>query len=75
MLGTIKTVQLEQEVIDALQQRLMMDVASASQFTRAVVGGTRYYSLAYTRVTKRNSYTVCYKDGEATQYGLIKYFL
>lgn len=74
-MGTIKTIQLEQEVIDALKQKLMVDVSVASQFTRAVVGGTRYYSLAYTRVTKRNSYTVCYKDGEVTRYGLIKYFL
>ena len=26
-------------------------------------------------MTKRNNYTVCYKDGGATQYGLIEYFL
>ena len=41
------------EVIDALQQRLMVDVNIASQFTRAVIGGTQYYSLAYTQVTKK----------------------
>ena len=75
MLGTIRTVQLEQEVVDTLRQKLMMDVNTASQFTRAIVGGIRYYSQAYTRVTKRNSHTVCYMDGEATRYGLIKYFL
>ena len=62
-------------MIDALKQKLMVDVNVASQFTRAVVGGTRYYSLAYTRVTKRNSYTVCYKDGEVRRCDLIKYFL
>ena len=59
MLGTIKTVQLEQEVVDTQQQKLMVDVNTASQFTRAIVGGIRYYSQAYTRVTKRNSHTVC----------------
>ena len=67
--------QLEQEVIDVLKQKLMVDVNVASQFTQAVIGGTCYYSLAYTRVTKRNSYTVCYKDGEVRRYDLIKYIL
>ena len=43
LLGTIRTVQLEQEVVDTPQQKLMVDVNSASQFTRAV-GGIRYYS-------------------------------
>ena len=75
VLGTIRTVQLEQEMVDTLQQKLMVDVNTASQFTRAIIGGIRYYSQAYTRVTKRNSHTVCYMDGEATQYGLIRYFL
>lgn len=75
VLGTIRTVQLEQVVIDTLQQKLMVDVNTASQFTRAIVHGIKFYSRAYTRVTKRNSHTVCYMDGEATRYGLIKYFL
>ena len=75
VLGKIRTVRLEQEVVNTLQQKLMMDVNVASQFTWAIGGGVRYYSQAYTRVTKRNSHTVCYKDGEATQYGLIKYFI
>lgn len=75
VLGTIRTEQLEQEMVDTLQQKLMVDVNTASQFTRAIIGGIRYYSQAYTRMTKRNSHTVCYMDGEATQYGLIKYFL
>ena len=44
MLGTIRTVQLEQEVVDTLQQKLIIEVNTASQFTRAVVGGIRYYS-------------------------------
>jgi hypothetical protein len=75
VLGVVKKVKLEQEVVDALRRKLLIHVDVASQFTRAVVGGVKYYSQAYTRVTKRNSYTVCYKDGGATQYGLIKYFL
>jgi hypothetical protein len=50
VLGTITTVQLEQVVIDTLQQKLMVDVNTTSQFTRAIVGGIRFYSQAYTRV-------------------------
>ena len=75
VLGPVKKVQVEQEVADSLYQKLTIRADVASQFTRAIVGGVRYYSQAYTRVTKRNSYTVCYKDGGATHYGLIKYFL
>ena len=66
MLGVIKTVWLEQEVVDALHQKLMVDVDVASQFIRAVVHGVKYYFLEYTGVTRRNSCTVCFKDGGAT---------
>ena len=66
VLGTIRTARLEQEAVNTLQQKLMVDVNVASQFPRAIVGGVRYYSQAYTRMTKRNSHTVCYKDSEAT---------
>ena len=75
VIGAIKTVRLEQEVVDTLKQKLMVDVVVASHFVRAVVGGVRYHSQGYTRTTKRNSYTVCYSDGGTTRYGLIKYFL
>ena len=72
VLGPVKKVQVEQEVADSLHQKLTIRADVASQYTRAIVGGVKYYSQAYTRVTKRNSYTVCYKDGGATHYGLIK---
>ena len=75
VLGPVKKVQVEQEVANSLHQKLTIRADVASQFTRAIVGGVKYYSQAYTRVAKRNSYTVCYKDGGATHYGLIKYFL
>ena len=75
VVGAIKTVQLEQEVVDTLKQKLTVDVIVTLHFVRAVVGGVRYYSQGYTRTTKRNSYTVCYSDGGITRYGLIKYFL
>ena len=75
VLGPVKKVQVEQEVADSLNQKFTIRADVASQFTREIVGGVKYYSQAYTRVTKRNSYTVCYKDGGATHYGLIKYFL
>ena len=73
--GGVKTVQLNLEVIEMLQRKFSINIDVASQFTRAVINGREYYSQAYPRVTKRNSYTVCYKEGGATRYGLIKYFL
>jgi hypothetical protein len=76
VLEAAKKVQLEQEVVDASASKAHDTCGCIlSQSTRAVVGGTKYYSQAYMRVTERNSYTVCYKDGGATHYGLIKYFL
>ena len=75
VVGAIKKMRLEQEVVDTLKQKLMVDVVVASHFVRAVVGGVKYYSQGYTRTTRRNSYTVCYSDGGTTRYGFIKYFL
>ena len=75
VVGGIKTVHLEQEVVEMIQEKVMVDADVASKFTRAIVDGREYYSQAYTRITKRNSYTVCYKEGETMRYGLIKYFL
>ena len=60
VLGVIKTAWLEQEMVDALHQKLMVDVDVASQFTRAVLGGVKYHFLAYTQVIKRNNYTACF---------------
>lgn len=48
----------------------------ASQFLRACVNKTLYYSKSYTRMKTRNSYTVCYKDDDnCEQYALVNYFL
>ena len=66
---------LEQEVMEILQQKFLIDTNVASQFTRAVIDGKEYYSQVYPRVTKRNSYTVCYSEDGVTKYGFIKYFL
>lgn len=47
----------------------------ASQFSRAIIKDSEYYSLAYGRLTKRNSYTVCYRETETMQYGFVQCFL
>lgn len=75
MVGTIKVVQLKPDVREMISRKHGVTVSSASHFSRAIINDTEYHSLAYSRLTTRNSYTVCYKEMETTRYGFIQYFI
>ena len=60
-------------VAECIQRRTGETVNSVSMFYTAGVDGEVYQSRSYTRITTRNSYTVCYTQGEEERYGLVEY--
>ncbi len=48
---------------------------SAQAFYRLQLDNQVFYSSEYGRVKKRNSYTVLYKSGSGTKFGLIKHYI
>ena len=64
------------EALEDLLGRNNMELPSATLTVtyRAECQGITYYSRQYTRVKKRNSYTVMYMDSGVKHFGLIEYF-
>ena len=74
-IGAIKTIRIATNVAECIQRNTGVIVEFASKFCTACVNGEVYQSKSYTRITTRNSYTVCYTQRTEERYGLIEYFL
>ena len=59
----------------SLQHTLNVTYTTGSIFQRCFVNDILYFSKCYTRTTKINSYTVCFRHNEETLFGEIEYFL
>ena len=71
----IKITKVASDVVERIQRNTGVSVEFASTFSTALVNGEVYQSKSYKRITKRNSYTVCYTQGGEERYGLIEYFV
>ena len=77
VLGGVSQKIIQPDVVEKLSVFLNVEVPHSLLTTlyRIEVLGSVYYSRAYTRVKKRNSYTVAYRSQVGVKYALIEYFL
>ena len=80
VLGGITIKAVQPNIVTALTNFLLINDQSPPSLPlvtvyRVEVRGTVYYCKQYTRVKKRNSYTIAYCNSGETSYGLIECFL
>ena len=75
LVGKSKEEQLDDFIISLLQHTLNVTLSVGNVFQRCFVNDVLYFSKVYTRTQKRNSYTVCFRHDDQTQFGEIEYFL
>ena len=75
MVGKSKEEQLDDFVISSLQHAFSVTLSVGNVFQRCFVNDILYFSKAYTRTQKRNSYTVCFTSEDNINFGEIEYFL
>ena len=75
LIGKSKEEQLDNFIISSLQHTFNVTVTVGNVYQRCFVKDILYFSKCYTRTQKRNSFTVCFRYEEDTQFGEIEYFL
>ena len=73
-IGRLKTVVLAACQKSALRDILHEAIGLVSMFSRCWIKGQIIHSKSYTKVTKRNSYTVKYED-DGPKYGQVDMFI
>jgi hypothetical protein len=64
-----------QECVTAVCNCLQFMPVKNVCFNRMRKGTDMFHSKMYTRVSRRNSYTVMYMDADSVQYGLVQFYL
>lgn len=74
-IGALSKIILNVELSQAIYDQFSIHLTMGTVFERAVVNHVTYYSQAYRRTKKRNSYTVAFKDGEVIKFGFIQRYI
>ena len=75
VIGSVRAISVDPNVRQYLVHNFNIGCTAASAFDRALILGRTYHSCLYSRITKRNSYTICYTESGTDMWGFIDYFI
>ena len=68
------TIITQSQILPHMQDHPYGDRATIKNFFKLRIGSELFYSEQYTRVVKRNSYTILYKKGNTFYFGKVQYW-
>ena len=75
VIGSVRAISVDPNVRQYLVHNFNIGCTAASAFDRALILGRTYHNRLYSRITKRNSYTICYTESGTDMWGFIDYFI